>query len=152
MPEYERSLFVNASPRALFDFVSDVGNMPLYLPTTHHAAAQGEGRVRVQGEAGGHPYDSDGYLRFEATEYRMEWGSDGENRYSGWLEIDGDDGGSEVTVHLSFTPRPEQSARFAEQSGGDEGATIQQGLEAALLSIRNIVEGKGEKVEPPAAR
>ncbi len=53
MPEYEHSLTVQASPEAVFTFVSDVSRLPEYLPTTHHAEAQPGGRVRVQGEAGG---------------------------------------------------------------------------------------------------
>ncbi len=152
MAEYEHSLSVQASPDAVFRFVSDIRNLPRYLPTTHQAEAQGEGRVRVRGEAGGHAYDSDGYFRADATKHRLEWGSDGENNYSGWLQIEeGRDGGaSNVTVHLSFAPRPDLAQRMDEQTG-DHDRTIQQGLEAALLSIQNQVEGRGGKVEPEAA-
>ena len=57
MSEYESSLTVDAAPDAVFAYVSDVGNLPEYLPTTRHAEAQSEGRVRVQGEANGHRYD-----------------------------------------------------------------------------------------------
>ena len=151
MAEYEHSLTVQASPDAVFDFVSDIGNLPRYLPTTHQAEMQGAGRVRVRGEAGGHTYDSDGYFRVDTSEHRLEWGSDGENNYSGWLEVeDGKDGASDVTVHLSFAPRPDLAQRMDEQTG-DHDRTIQQGLEAALLSIQNQVEGRGGKVEPEAA-
>lgn len=150
MAEYEHSAFVQASPEAVFDYISDVGNMPQYLPTTHHAEPQGEGRVRVQGEAKGHQYDSDGWIRVDQTEFRMEWGSDGEHHYTGWMEVEGDEAGSEVTVHLSFEPRPEEKERMAE-GAGSHNAAIQQGLEAALKSIKNLVEGKGGKVEPASA-
>ena len=150
MAEYESSLPVNASPDAVFDFVSDIGNLPKYLPTTHHAEAQGSNRVRVQGEANGHKYDSDGRFHADATEHRLEWGSDGETAYNGWLEIEGAGDESLVTVHLSFTPRPDQGARMDEQTG-DRDTTIQQGLDASLRSIKNIVEGVGGKIEPPAA-
>ena len=80
----------------------------------------------------------------------MEWGSDGENRYAGWLEIDGVDDECEVTVHLNFQPKPEQGERMDAQTG-DRDKTIQEGLIAALASIRNAVEGTGGKVEPAAA-
>lgn len=151
MAEYESSLPISASPDTVFDFVSDIANLPKYLPTTHHAEAQGPGRVRVQGEAAGQKYDSDGWFRPDPTEQRLEWGSDGESRYSGWLEIEGDGSQSLVTVHLSFAPRPDQAERFEEQGDGDGDATIQQGLQASLLSIKNLVEGTGGKIEPPAA-
>lgn len=151
MPEYEQSAFVNADPQSIFDFVSDVRNMPKYLPTTHHAELQGENRVRVQGEAHGNPYDSDGFLHVDQGDLRMEWGSDGENRYRGWLEIDGDDGGSEVTVHLSFAPSPDQAAQIGQNTGGNPDPAIQEGLRAAVQSIKNEVEGSGGKVEPATA-
>jgi len=150
MPDYEHSLAIEASPDAVFDFVSDIANLPKYLPTTHKAEAQPGGRVRVQGEAGGHAYDSDGYFRLDAPNRRMEWGSDGENRYLGWLEIDGAADECEVTVHLTFQPKPEQSERMDEQTG-DRDKTIMDGLVAALESIRNYAEGQGGKVEPAAA-
>lgn len=150
MPEYEHSLAIEASPDAVFAFVSDIANLPKYLPTTHHAEAQGPGRVRVQGKAGGHAYDSDGRFHADPIDHRLEWGSDGENRYLGWLEIDGVEDECEVTVHLSFQPKAEQGKRMDEQTG-DRDKTIQEGLVAALESIRNYVEGRGGKVEPTAA-
>jgi uncharacterized membrane protein len=151
MAEYEASLSVQASAAAVFDFISDVRNMPSYLPTTHQAEPQGRDRVRVQGEAHGHSYDSDGWLRADHTEYRLEWGSDGENQYSGCMEVEDAAGGScDVTVHLSFTPRPDQEQAFQRQSGGKD-REIQHGLEAALQSIKNLCEGRGAKIEPPAS-
>jgi uncharacterized membrane protein len=150
MAEYEHSLTVQAPADAVFDFVSDISHLPEYLPTTHHAEPQGGERVRVRGEAGGRPYDSDGYFRVNKTEHRMEWGSDGENNYSGWLEVEDRGEMSEVTVHLSFAPRPDLARRMDEQTG-DRNQTIQEGLQTALMSIQNLVEGRGGKVEPRAA-
>ena len=150
MPDYEHSLTIDASPDTVFAFVSDIQNLPKYLPTTHAAEAQLGERVRVQGEAGGHAYDSDGYFRLDAPNHRMEWGSDGENRYLGWLEIDGVADECEVTVHLTFQPKLEQAERMAEQTG-DLDTTISEGLVASLESIKNFVEGRGGKVEPVAA-
>ncbi len=150
MPDYEHSLTIEASPDTVFAFVSEIANLPKYLPTTHQAEAQPGGRVRVQGEAGGHKYDSDGYFRLDKPNFRMEWGSDGENRYLGWLEIDGAADECEVTVHLTFQPKPEQGERMDEQTG-DRDKTISDGLIASLESIRNYVEGHGGKVEPAAA-
>ena len=68
----------------------------------------------------------------------------------GWLEIDGADDECEVTVHLTFQPKPEQGERMDEQTG-DRDKTISDGLIASLESIRNQVEGHGGKVEPAAA-
>ena len=147
MAEYETSLPINAPPDAVFDFVADPHNMPKYLPTTHHADMQGEGRVHLQGEVKGNAYDADGWIRLDRTEYRMEWGADGERQYRGWMEIEGAGDQSLVTVHLSFTPSPHESARMTEDAGSPDEA-IERGLVASLISIRNLVNGEGAKVEP----
>ena len=148
MAEYERSIIINADPQTIFDFVSDVRNLPRYLPTTHNAEPQGEGRVRVQGEAEGHAYDSDGKFRADPENFSLQWGSDGERQYKGWLEIDGDDGGSQVTVHLTFGQEGDGDSPVDQQAGVSK---VNEGIEASLKSIKNIVEGMGSKVEPSAA-
>lgn len=152
MSEYEHSLTIEAAPDEIFRFVADVSNLPKYLPTVHHAMSQGNERVRVQGEARGQAYDNDGFFRIDPRQRRMEWGSDGEQHYQGWLEVKpnghaGADGqpGSEVTIHLTFEPLPEMAQKLAQQTG-DHSRTIQQGLEQALASIKNICEGHGSKV------
>lgn len=157
MSEYEHTQRIEATPDQVFAFVSDVGNLPKYLPTTHSAQSQGSERVRVQGEAQGHRYDADGYFRRDEANGRLEWGSDGEISYSGWLEVkpgpDGDDRSSSVTVHLSFGPNPREAVNAGgpPPDGAPSDRDIQDSLEKALVSIQNQVEGKGGKVEPAAA-
>jgi uncharacterized membrane protein len=148
MAEYEHSLRVEAQAVEVFGFVADVGNLPDYLPTVRRAEAQPGERVRVAGNASGHEYDSDGFFRVDDQRRRMEWGSDGENEYRGWLEVKEADGGKscDVTVHLSFTPRPDQARQFEEQTG-DRDRTVRQGIETALASIKNVCEGRGGKIE-----
>lgn len=148
MPEYEASRNIPADPEGVFQYVSDVNNLPQYLPTTHSAQPQGQGRVQVRGETQGHEYSADGFFHRDGGQNRMSWGSDGEMRYRGWMRVEPDgDSGSRVTVHLSFDP-PENM----KQQMQDPGAKIQEGLEKALESIANLVEGKGAKVEPQSAQ
>ena len=147
MGEYEQTMTMRASPEQVLDFVADIGNMPSYLPTTKSAQPQGPDRVRVQGEAMGHKYDSDGYLRRDAGANRLEWGAD-EGYYSGWLQAKGDgSGGSAVTVHISLRGAPPG----ADSSKGPSDEQINEGLLAGLRSIQNHVEGRGGKEEPSAA-
>ena len=147
MGEYERTMAMRASPDEVLAFISDVRNMPEYLPTTKGAQPQGEGRVRVQGEAHGHKYDSDGYLRRDPEGKRLEWGAD-EGYYSGWMQVRPDGAsGCSVTVHISLRGAP---------PGADPGrkpsdAEIDEALVKSLRSIRNPVEGTGGKEEPSAA-
>jgi uncharacterized protein YndB with AHSA1/START domain len=147
--EYEHSTTVQASPDTVFAFVSDVQNLPRYLPTVHNAMRQSGDKVRVQGEAQGHSYDDDGYMRVDQASRRMEWGSDGEDDYSGWLTVAGDDGAmqSTVTVHLAFG---EQTGD--EQQIPNQDQRIEQGLNEALDAIREQIEQQGGSMERSAGR
>ncbi len=152
MPEFERSRRINAPAHDVYAFVSEIGNLPKYLPTTKAAQTQGEGRVRVQGGGEGFQYDSDGYFRANSDTMRLEWGAD-EHDYRGWLTVIGADGASDVTVHLSMTEHlPE---RLGEATGNEPPSgppPIEEGLDASLLSIQNLIEGRGGKVEPAIAQ
>ena len=139
MSKYEHSTTVQASPDTVFAFVSDVNNLPRYLPTVHSARPQSGERVHVEGEAQGHHYDDDGYMRVDQASRRMEWGSDGEDDYTGWLTVAGDGATSAtVTVHLEFG---EQTGD--EQQISDQDARIEQGLSEALDAIRQQIEQGG---------
>jgi hypothetical protein len=97
----------------------------------------------------GHRYDADGYLRPNPEKLRLEWGAD-EGYYSGWLQVEGQNGNghdsAQVTVHLSFKEKPGQDSGHAPSD-----ADIQEGMQKALQSIQNYVEGTGGKEEPAAA-
>jgi hypothetical protein len=151
MSEYEHTATVQAAPEAVFVYVSAAQNLPHYLPTTHHAAVEEGGRVRIQGEVRGHRYDAVGAFHVDEASRRIEWGSEGEQAYRGWLQVAPDGASSAVTIHLSFAPGPEYAQQL-DAATGHRDQTIAQVLEAALLSIRNQCEGRGGKVEPSAVR
>ena len=154
--DYEETTTIQASPQEVYDFVSDVSNLPKYLPTTKSAQPQSGERVRVQGEAEGHQYDSDGYFRTNGANERLTWGAD-EDYYSGWLDIKDQGGeGSEVTVHITFTGGPPAGKGDPPGEGQERGPSdsdVQEGLVKALESIKNFVEEgrRGGKEEPSAA-
>lgn len=150
MSEYEHSIKIDALPNHVFDFVTDVHNLPMFLPTLHQAEPEPGERVHIHGEAAGHEYDADGRFHVDAIRQRMEWGSDGEHKYSGWLTVEpAGESGSYVTVHLSFEPRPEEAQAFAASTGSAD-ETIQQGLEKSLQALQSLLEGRG-KVKTEAA-
>ena len=144
--EFDESMRIAAPAPRVFDFVSKVQNLPKYLPTTRQATPEQGGRVRVQGEAEGHSYDADGYIRADREHLRLEWGAD-ERHYKGSLEVTPrGKQASEVRVHLSFSGSGLES--------GNDGPTPEQvrdGIRHALRSIENHVTGRGGKEEPPAA-
>ncbi|GAB4457009.1 MAG: SRPBCC family protein [Armatimonadaceae bacterium] len=136
---------IDAPAKSVFNFIADIRNLPKYLPTTEEAKKQGPERVHVQGEAHGHEYDADGYLRANQDEMRLEWGAD-EGYYSGYMQLKPQNGNgqTDVTVHLTFKEKPSQ--------GGDapSDADIEEGMRKALESIQNHMTGNGGKEEPAA--
>ena len=83
MPKYTDRIEVAVAPEVVFRFVSDIKNLPKYLPTVHEAHSQPHERVEVDGTANGHAYKSAGWFKVDPSERTMTWGSDGENDYSG---------------------------------------------------------------------
>lgn len=146
MSEYERTIAIQAPPDRVFEFVADIRNMPRYMPTATRVKAQGDSRVRVEGEAHGHHYVSDGWMRSDGSRRRLEWGAD-EGDYNGWLQVREDGPRSEVTIHLSMR----RDQRRADRRGSLSDDEVMDGLMTSLQSIRNHLEGQGGKVEPAAA-
>ena len=147
MAEYERSRWVQASPDDVFAFVADAGNLATFLPTVDTVEPQAEDRVQVSGEIRGQSYEDDGRFRVNEARRRLEWGAD-EHDYSGWLTVSGDDGGSQVVAHLSIPPHVTSSGRPISGELPVAPDPIEQSLEAALDSLRNLMEGRGGKEEP----
>ena len=158
--EYEQSQTIDAPPEEVFAWLSDVANLPEYLPPVVASSAEGpsaEGvpgqRIRTTLEYPGQEeertFEAEGYLSVDESERTMEWGAEAGRDYSGWLTVaNRGEGGSEVVVHLSFGERsvePEMQERAAE--GRDP---LTEGISATLESIRRqIEEGSGKVQTPP---
>lgn len=141
MSDYMSSITVNCPAQDVFGFVSDVENMPQYLPTLRLAESQGQGRIAIEGEAAGKPYDADGWFKVNEDTMRMQWGSDGEIRYSGHLQVVDAGTKSQVTVAIHFEPTKGQEEAFRQHVGGRDAA-IKDGLCQALQSIKKICEAE----------
>jgi hypothetical protein len=149
MPEYSERIDVAAPAEAVFRFVSNVENLPKYLPTVHTAHPQGRDRVEVDGEANGHPYKSDGWFKADPDKKTMSWGSDGENDYAGRMTVTSQGAGSTVECALRFTPKPAVKNAMDERQGGPSAA-MTDGLRASLQSIKLLCEGSGGKMRSSA--
>lgn len=147
--DFEQTITVDAPAGQIFDFLADVRNVPQYLPTVKNAQPQQGERIRTVGQSGDHSYDSDGHFRVDHQARRLDWGSDGENEYSGWMEVHGDGNApSQVKVHIHFAPQPEMAQRMAEHSPGHSFESVMnEGISKTLESIKRICEGTGGKVE-----
>jgi uncharacterized protein YndB with AHSA1/START domain len=149
MAEYQRERHIDVSPGDVFAFVSDVTNLPTYVPTVKAAEPVGDGRIRVRGEVGGQPYEDEGQFNVEPARRRLEWRVE-DRDYSGWLSVHGDNGGSLVTVRLLASPYVTPSGRPVTGVVPAEKDPIEDELEAALDSLRLLMEGSGGTVQPAA--
>lgn len=156
MADYEQSKTIDAPPEEVFAWLSDVGNLPGYLPPVTDASIEGpsaEGapgqRVRLSLEfPNGGSFDSEGYLAADERERRLDWGAEGDRDYSGWLTVaNHGEGQSEVVVHLSFG---ERSVEGEIQAGSPEDRDpLHEAIGATLESVRRQIEEGAGKVQPP---
>lgn len=123
--DFEQSISVNASADRIFEYLSDVRNVPEYLPTVKKADRQADDRIHTQGQVGEHTYDADGHFNIDRQRQKIEWGSDGENEYGGWMEVnDSGNNQAEVKVHIHYAPKPETKQRMEQQSPQHSFSTL----------------------------
>src|SRR3954470_423021 len=117
MPEYEQSGTVTTPPDQLFAYLADVHHLPEYFPHLTSAEPVGGDEVRVAADVAGARKESDAWFHVDSDERRIEWGSPS-GPYHGWMQVDGVEGGSLVTIHL-----------HQEHEGGDSEADLAQAIE-----------------------
>jgi hypothetical protein len=154
--EYQQTQTIDAPAGDVFAWLSDVGNLPKYLPPVTEASIEGASAEGTPGQRlratleypNGGSFDSEGYFDVDEGARRLEWGAEVQRDYSGWLTVAEADGNrSEVTVHLSFGPR---SAEPEIQEEAPEGHDpLEEGISATLESIRRQIEEGTGKVQPP---
>src|SRR5215210_2927541 len=157
--EYEQSQAIDAPPEQVFAWLSDVDNLPAYLPPVVDFSLQGPSAQGVPGQrirtkleypgGEGGTFEVEGYLAVDERERRMEWGAEGGRDYSGWLTVaNHGEGGSEVVVHLSFGERSAEPEIEEQTPEGEH--PLAEGISATLESIRRqIEEGSGKLAVPP---
>ena len=157
MQEYEQSQTIAAPANEVFAWVSDVENLPKYLPPIKDAGIDGpsEGdnpgeKVKMHVEIPDRgEFESEGYFDVDADARTMRWGAESDRDYSGRLEVsEAGDGQSEVTVHLSFGPRSVEG-EIQDQSSDDRNP-LEESLTATLESIRRQIEEGSGKLDTPS--
>lgn len=133
MGDYEKSTTVNVEPQLLFSYLSDVQNLPHFLPQLTSVTSAGDDRIRVTAHINppdGPERDVEGeaWVSVKQEGKTLAWGAPGPNDYRGELDVDpGDDQGtSRLTVRL-HTERK-------------EGPSIDSGLEETLVGIKTAAE------------
>lgn len=101
MTDYHREIDIEVSADQAFAFVSNIANLPRFVPTTRKADVE-HGHIHIDGVAGGRPYHDDGQIYVDADQRVMRWGS-GASAYRGELSVS--EGGahtSRVAINLHF--------------------------------------------------
>jgi hemoglobin-like flavoprotein len=83
--QHEHTEHISAPPAAVYAAISDVTNLPRYVPQL--TAARPAGADRVEVDARYHGHDKHGETSFHADDARrrMEW--DSPSGYRGWMEV-----------------------------------------------------------------
>jgi hypothetical protein len=156
MAEYQQTEIVDRTANEVFSWVSDVSNLPHYLPPVKEAGTVGPAgagrpgeKVRMRVEIPDrYEGEGEGYFQVDAGNRRMEWGAEMDRDYSGWLSVsDRADGRSEVTVHLSLGERSVEEQ--VQEESSEERNPLEESLSATLESIRRQLEEGAGKVEQP---
>ncbi|MDP9431401.1 MAG: SRPBCC family protein [Actinomycetota bacterium] len=139
MSEFEASRPIAAPRDAVFAVAADPANLSRWVPGEVHVEPVADNVVRADG-----PLVPDapreGVTGASEQQYRVEWGSRGDGRYAGWLQVyeSGDDA-SEATVHLSFLGDQPQA------HGGAAAADVERMLHEALDRLADVVTSGGQR-------
>ncbi|HET9123634.1 MAG TPA: SRPBCC family protein [Solirubrobacteraceae bacterium] len=122
--EHEHTEHVAAPPDAVFAAISDVRNLPRFVPQITGARPTDGEQVEIDARYEGHEQHGEASFRADPDARRIEWGSpDG---YRGWMSVSEDGDGSRLTLFL----------QTRHSSGRDHD------IAATLDAIRMLVESE----------
>jgi hypothetical protein len=130
MPEYRGSTVIDTNPDELFQFLSEIENLPKYFHRLKeaHSATGDEVIVTADVPEAAQPGEDDvkAYANFsiDADHRALSWSSAGEHNYGGTLEVTPESAGSKLSVTL----------HTEHESDG-----IQNGIEETLANVRELV-------------
>lgn len=122
--QHEHTEHIAAAPDAVYAAISDVGNLPKFVPQLTAVRSTDAGQVEVAARYEGHEQHGEASFEAIAAEKRIEWGA--ASGYRGWMQVDADGAGSRLTL---FLDTPHSSA-----SDHDVAATLD--------AIRMLVESQ----------
>ncbi len=122
--QHEHTEHVAAAPDAVYAAISDLNNLPRFVPQLTGVRAEDGGRVAVDARYEGHEQHGEATFATDDAARRIEWGA--ASGYRGWMQVDADGDGSRLTLFLD-TPH----------SGASD-----QDIAATLDAIRMLVESE----------
>lgn len=114
----------------MFDYLSDVSNLPHYFARMTEATPGDGEEVHTKARMpDGQEVQGDAWFRVDEGATSIEWGSEGASNYRGSVTVMSSGAGSEVEVSL-----------HTERVSADDGEA-QQGIQETLANIKRLVEG-----------
>jgi uncharacterized membrane protein len=126
MADYAARAHVAAAADQLFEYLSQVENLPDYFDRMTSVTDNQDGTITAAADLGDRVVEGEAWFEVDRDERALSWGSEGPNNYSGQLQVIEGENGSvvEVTLHT-------------ERAGGEE---IQEGLERTVDAVKRIME------------
>ena len=122
--QHEHTEHVAAPPDAVYEAISDVTNLPRFVPQMT-AARHAEGdRVEIDARYEGREQHGEASFHAEPAVRRIEWSAP--SGYNGWMTVEADGDGSRLTLFLNTV----------------HGAERDHDVAATLDAIRMLVESE----------
>jgi uncharacterized protein YndB with AHSA1/START domain len=122
--QHEHTEHISASPEAVYAAISDVSNLPRYVPQMTAARPAGADRVEVDARYHGHEKHGRASFHADDARRRVEW--DAPSGYRGWMQVAPDGDGSRLTLFLNTV----------------HGSESDHDVAATLDAIRMLVEAQ----------
>lgn len=122
--QHEHTEHIAASADAVYAAISDVRNLPRYVPQMTAARAAANDRVEVDARYHGREQHGEASFRADQDRRRIEWGSP--SGYHGWMEVAPDGDSSRLTLFLNTV----------------HGSESDHDVSATLDAIRMLVEAQ----------
>lgn len=126
MATYKSSVSIEQTPDVVFDYVSDVRNLPRYFAGLRSVEPLDGDAVRVTIDGSAGPVVLEAYFRVHGGHRRrVEWDTDDPAGYRGWLEVD---------------PEGDVCSVTAEVHTHDE-ADVDAVIDRTLFALKGQIEG-----------
>jgi carbon monoxide dehydrogenase subunit G len=96
--QHEHTEHVAAAPDAVYAAISDLSNLPRFVPQLTGVRPAGGGHVEVDARYEGHEQHGEATFAADGAARRIEWGAS--SGYRGWMQVDADGDGSRLTLFL----------------------------------------------------
>jgi uncharacterized membrane protein len=138
MADFEKSTTVDIAPSELFGYLSDVRNLPAYMPRLTSVRPEADGKVHVTAHidpADGPEQDVEGeaWVKVKQEGRTLQWGAPGPHDYHGELDVDPGpgEGTSTLTVRL-----------HTERAEGDD---VDRAVQETVDGIKRAVEEHAQR-------